>query len=320
MAALILAEAGEAVTGSATRAAVAAMQGLGPLHLLVCGASDAAARAARIAGVSRVLHCADPACAAGLAEPLAALLATLADGYDHVVAPGSAGYDHVVAPASAQGSNVMPRLAALLDVQIVPRVLRVIDAVTFLRPTYAGNALATVRSDQPRQVLTIDILATEPVPATGGTAEVIAVAAPACSFGSERLGFAAHVSARPDLGTARIVVSGGRGLPGPETVAALEAVADRLGAAVGASLAAVDAGLFPPELQVGQSGRTIAPELYIAAGISGAVQHLAGMQGAKVVVAINLDPEAPILAACDYALEGDAAILLPALADALGSG
>lgn len=309
MAALILAEAGEAVTSGATRVAVAAMQGLGPLHLLVCGTGDAAAQAARIPGVSRVLHCADAGCAAGLAEPLATLLVALAEGYDHVVAP-----------ATPQGSNVMPRLAALLDLQIVPRVLRVIDARTFLRPTYAGNALTTVRSDQPRQVLTIDILATEPVSADGGTAEIIAVVARDSPAISERLGFSPHRSARPDLGAARIVVSGGRGLGGPETVAALEALADQLGAAVGASLAAVDAGLFPPELQVGQSGRTIAPELYIAAGISGAVQHLAGMQGAKVVVAINLDPDAPIFAACDYALEGDAAVILPALADALGPG
>ncbi len=308
MTVLLLAEVHDTLAGRATRAAVAAAQALGPVDLLVCGPAETAATAAGWPGLAAVLHCADPACAQGLAEPLAALLAALA-----------LGYTHLAAPATAQGASVMPRLAALLDLQPIPNVVGILDAETFIRPTYAGNALVTVRSAQARQVLTINPLTFEPVAAEGGAAALRLVTAPPLAGGSTWLGFTPPpASARPDLGTARVVIAGGRGLGGAEAVAALEALADRLGGAVGASLAAVESGYLPSEAQVGQSGRAVAPELYIAAGISGAIQHLAGMQGAKVVVAINLDPDAPIHAAADYSLLGDLNELLPALTAALG--
>jgi electron transfer flavoprotein alpha subunit len=308
MTVLLFAEIRNLLDGRATRAALAAVQALGPVDLLVCGTAETASVVTAWPGLATVLHCADPACAQGLAEPLAALLAALAQSYIHLVAP-----------ATAQGANVMPRLAALLDLQPIPNVVGILDAQTFTRPTHAGNALVTLRSDQARQVLTINPLAFEPVPPQGGAAALRAVVAPPGTGPSAWLSFTPPAaSARPDLATARVVVAGGRGLGGTEAVPALEALADCLGAAVGASLAAVEAGYLPSELQVGQSGLAVAPELYIAAGISGAIQHLAGMQGAKVVVAINLDPDAPIHAAADYSLVGDLTELLPALTTALG--
>jgi electron transfer flavoprotein alpha subunit len=258
--------------------------------------------------VALVLHCDDADCAHGLAEPLAALMLGLAPGYSHLLAA-----------ATAWGRNVMPRLAALLDVQIIAEVARVVDAATFVRPIYANCALATVRSADASKVLTVRPNSFEPVAATGGAAPVEGVAAPTAPGLSHWLSHARPDSARPDLGTARVVVAGGRGLGSPEAALLLEDLADHLGGAVGASLAAIEAGFLPGELQVGQSGRSVAPDLYVAVGISGAIQHLAGMQDSKVVVAINLDPDAAIFSAADYGMVGDLLELVPALSRALAA-
>ncbi len=237
-----------------------------------------------------------------LAEPLAALLVAMADHHTHLLAA-----------STAVGKNVMPRVAALLDVQPISDISGVVDADTFVRPIYAGNAMATVKSSDAKKVITVRAASFDPVPAEGGNAPVEGVAAAAAPDGSRFISQELSKSERPELTAARVVVSGGRGMASGENFHLLDAVADKLGAAVGASRAAVDAGYVPNDYQVGQTGKIVAPELYIAVGISGAIQHLAGMKDSKVIVAINKDEEAPIFQVADYGLVGDLFQALPEL-------
>jgi electron transfer flavoprotein alpha subunit len=300
MAVLVLADHdGQAVT-QPTRSAVAAASKLGEVHLLVLGPAAAAQAAAKVPGVAKVLHADAELYAHGLAEPIAALLVGLAPQYSHLLAP-----------ASAAGKNVMPRLAALLDVQVISDIAGVVDADTFVRPIYAGNALATVKSSDAKKVITVRAASFDPVPAEGGSAPVENVAAAADPGLSSFLGAEIAKSERPELTAARIVISGGRAMGSSENFHIIESVADKLGAAVGASRAAVDAGYAPNDHQVGQTGKIVAPELYIAVGISGAIQHLAGMKDSKVIVAINKDEEAPIFQVADYGLVGDLFKVMP---------
>jgi electron transfer flavoprotein alpha subunit len=293
------------------RSAVAAALQLGAVDVLVAGenAAAAAAAAAKLPGVGKVILADGPAYAHGLAEPLAALLVALAPGYTHLLAA-----------STAYGKNVMPRVAALLDVQPISDISAVVDADTFVRPIYAGNALATVRSSDATKVLTVRAASFDPVASEGGSATIEpapAVAPPTLSrFISSEL----SRSERPELTAARVVISGGRGMQAGENFKLLEPIADRLGAAVGASRAAVDAGFVPNDFQVGQTGKIVAPDLYVAVGISGAIQHLAGMKDSKVIVAINKDEEAPIFQVADYGLVGDLFVVLPELAAELERG
>lgn len=283
------------------------------LHMLVAGENCAsvASQAAQIAGVGKILHCDAPAYAHSSAENLSVLIEkTCRDG----------NYTHVLAPATFFGKNVMPRAAALLDSQQISDIISVESADTFRRPVYAGNAIATIQSLDKIKVLTIRPTAFDAAPASGGNAE-IATIAPATETGlSLFTGQELTKSERPDLSAARVIVSGGRGLGSADNFKTLlEPLADRLNAALGASRAAVDAGYVPNDYQVGQTGRIVAPELYIAVGISGAIQHLAGMKDSKVVVAINKDPEAPIFSIANYGLVGDLFQVLPELKTALSS-
>ncbi|MCS6890529.1 MAG: FAD-binding protein [Rhodovarius sp.] len=304
MAILILGDHDGTAPSQPTRSAVAAGAKLGEVHLLLIGegASRAASAAAQVAGVAKVLVCEEGPLARRLAEPAAALLQALAPGYTHLMAP-----------ASAAGKNVMPRLAALLDVQPISEVAAIIDADTFIRPIYAGNALATVRSADPVKVMTIRAASFDPAAPTGGSAVVETVPPPADPGLSRFVSAEMTKSERPELTSARIVISGGRALGSAENFALIERVADKLGAAVGASRAAVDAGYAPNDMQVGQTGKIVAPDLYIAVGISGAIQHLAGMKDSKVIVAINKDEEAPIFQVADYGLVADLFKALPEL-------
>jgi len=237
-----------------------------------------------------------------LAEPVAALLVSLAPGYSHLLAPGS-----------SAGKNVMPRVAALLDVQIISDVAGIAGPDTFRRFIYAGNALATVRTSDTMKVMTVRAASFDPVPAEGGAAS-IETATPAADAGLSRfIGSEIVKQERPELTAARVVISGGRAMGSAENFRILDGVADRLGAAIGASRAAVDAGYAPNDMQVGQTGKIVAPELYIAFGISGAIQHLAGMKDSKVIVAINKDEEAPIFQVADYGLVGDVFKIIPEL-------
>ncbi|MBX6746687.1 MAG: electron transfer flavoprotein subunit alpha/FixB family protein, partial [Acetobacteraceae bacterium] len=291
MAVLVLADHDGSAVTQPTRSTVAAASKLGEVHVLVLGAAAAAQSAAKLPGVAKVLHGDAEIYANGLAEPIAALLVKLAPDYSHLLAP-----------ASAAGKNVMPRAAALLDVQVLSDIAGVVDADTFVRPIYAGNALATVKSADPKKVITVRAASFDPVPAEGGNAPVEAVQ-PAEDPGiSKFVGAELAKSERPELTAARIVISGGRAMGSAENFKIIERVADKLGAAVGASRAAVDAGYAPNDLQVGQTGKIVAPDLYIAVGISGAIQHLAGMKDSKVIVAINKDEEAPIFQVADYGL------------------
>ncbi len=283
----------------------------GAIHMLVAGSGSAGAAqaASKIPGVAKVLHADDPAYAHALAENVALLVSTVVR---------SGGYTHVLAPASFFGKNVLPRAAALLDVQPFSDVTAIESADTFVRPVYAGNAFATVQSLDCVKMLTIRPTAFDAVAAEGANATVESVAGQGDTGLSRFVKEELSKSERPDLGTARIVVSGGRGLGSAENFKALlEPLADTLNAALGASRAAVDAGFVPNDLQVGQTGKVVAPELYIAVGISGAIQHLAGMKDSKVIVAINKDGEAPIFDVADYGLVGDLFRILPELNAAL---
>ncbi|MDE0148034.1 MAG: FAD-binding protein [Rhodospirillaceae bacterium] len=313
MTVLVLAEHDNASLNVATLSAVAAAQDMGgDIHMLVAGETCGAVaeEAARVGGVGKVLHADGPHLAHGLAEDLAALLAGLA-------ANGAGGYSHLVATATTHGKNVMPRVAALLDVQQVSDITGVESADTFVRPIYAGNAMATVRSTDGVKVVTVRQTAFDAADAEGGPmtdgAAVETIDAGAHVEGSEFVGQALSKSDRPELTSARVVISGGRGMQSGENFPMLEEVADKLGAAVGASRAAVDAGFVPNDYQVGQTGKVVAPDLYIAVGISGAIQHLAGMKDSKVIVAINKDEEAPIFQVADYGLVADLFKAVPEL-------
>ncbi|WP_149539602.1 electron transfer flavoprotein subunit alpha/FixB family protein [Siccirubricoccus phaeus] len=302
MAVLVLADHDGSALTQPSRSTIAAAAKLGEVHVLVLGAAAAAQAAAQVAGVAKVLHSEAEPYANGLAEPVAALLVALAPNYSHLLAP-----------ASAAGKNVMPRVAALLDVQVISDIAGVVDADTFVRPIYAGNALATVKSADPKKVITVRAASFDPAAATGGSAAVEAAPSADDPGLSSFLGAEIAKSERPELTAARIVVSGGRAMGSSENFKIIEGVADKLGAAVGASRAAVDAGYAPNDHQVGQTGKIVAPELYIAVGISGAIQHLAGMKDSKVIVAINKDEEAPIFSVADYGLVGDLFKLMPEL-------
>ncbi|HEV3176667.1 MAG TPA: FAD-binding protein [Stellaceae bacterium] len=305
MAVLVLAEHDNASLKPATLNAVAAAQALGgELHVLVAGANcrPAAEAAAKIKGVAKVLIVDDPVLAHPLAEDLAPLIVKLAEGYSHVLAP-----------TTTAGKNVMPRAAALLDVAQISDIVGVVSADTFVRPIYAGNALATVQSKDKVKMITVRGTAFPAVPAEGGSATIETLSAPVSAGLSTYKGAELSKSERPELTAARIVISGGRGMQSGDNFHLLDKIADRLHAAVGASRAAVDAGFVPNDYQVGQTGKIVAPDLYIAVGISGAIQHLAGMKDSKVIVAINKDEEAPIFQVADYGIVGDLFKILPEL-------
>jgi electron transfer flavoprotein alpha subunit len=304
MAALVIAEHDKAhLRGGTANAVSAAHKMAGDVHVLVAGsgARAAADAAAKLAGVTKVLHVDAAHYDGGLAENYAALVVGLANGYTHIVAS-----------ASAFGKNFMPRVAALLDVAQVSEISAVESADTFVRPIYAGNAFATVQSSDAIKVVTVRATGFDPAASTGSAPVETAAAGPDKQQ-SKILSQELTRSARPELGGARRVVSGGRGLASGENFKLVEALADKLGAALGASRAAVDSGYCPNDYQVGQTGKIVAPELYIAVGISGAIQHLAGMKDSKVIVAINKDPEAPIFQVADYGLVGDLFQVVPEL-------
>jgi electron transfer flavoprotein alpha subunit len=307
MATLLLADVneGQLATDQVAKT-LAAVAGLGPVHVLVAGQGGdaAAAAAATLAGVSKVLFAGDHAYCHGMAEPTAALIAHLAGGYSHICAA-----------STAFSKNVMPRVAALLDVMVISDITAVIDADTFERPIYAGNALQTVTSADATKVFTVRTAAFTAV-GTGGSAPVEAVSGPAdliATWVEDRVA----ASDRPELTSAKVVVSGGRGVGSKESFDIIEKLADKLGAAVGASRAAVDSGYAPNDWQVGQTGKVVAPNLYVAVGISGAIQHLAGMKDSKVIVAINKDEEAPIFQVADYGLVGDLFSVVPEMIEKL---
>jgi electron transfer flavoprotein alpha subunit len=305
MAVLVLLEFDPTGIKQPSRSAVAAAQSLGEVHALVAGAGlgDASAAAAKLPGVTKVLVADAPALDHLLAEPTAALLVALAPNYSHILAA-----------TTAVGKNVLPRVAALLDVQPISDIAEVIDADTFVRPIYAGNGMATVKSSDAKKIITVRAASFDPVPAEGGSAAIEPVTLGELPGISKFISTELSKSERPELTAARVVISGGRGMQNGDNFALLEPIADKLGAAVGASRAAVDAGFVPNEFQVGQTGKIVAPELYIAVGISGAIQHLAGMKDSKVIVAINKDEEAPIFQVADYGLVADLFVALPELA------
>jgi len=305
MSILIVADHDNATLKAATLHAVTAAQKIGgDIHVLVAGAGarPAAEAAAKVAGVAKVLLAEAPALEHQLAETLAPLVADLARGYSHVLAT-----------ATSAGKNVMPRVAALLDVQQISEITAVDAPDTFERPIYAGNAIATVQSADPIKVITVRGTAFEAAAAEGGSAAIEAVEAKPDAGLSSFVGQELSKSERPELTSARIIISGGRAMGSSENFKILEGIADHLGAAIGASRAAVDAGYVPNDYQVGQTGKVVAPDLYIAVGISGAIQHLAGMKDSKVIVAINKDEEAPIFQVADYGLVGDLFKLIPEL-------
>ncbi|MGZ9719054.1 electron transfer flavoprotein subunit alpha/FixB family protein [Rhizobium miluonense] len=281
---------------------ISALKTLGEVHVLVAGPAPAAAEAAKLCGAAKVLHAEDAG--HGLAEPLADLVVSLAGNYSHIAAA-----------ATAFSKNVLPRVAALLDVMVMTDVTAVIDPETFERPIYAGNAIQTVRSADRIKVFTVRTASFAAVE-QHGAAEIQSVRMG--SFGASAwIEDKIAASERPELTSARMVVSGGRGVGSRESFALIETLADRLGAAVGASRAAVDSGYAPNDRQVGQTGKIVAPQLYVAVGISGAIQHLAGMKDSKVIVAINKDADAPIFQVADYGIVGDLFTILPDLTDKL---
>ena len=310
MSVLVVAEHDNKTIRKATLNTVAAAQRIGgDIHLLVAGhqAGEAAKAAAAVPGVAKVLHADAPHLAEFLAENVAALVVGLAKNYTHVLAP-----------ATSNGKNVMPRAAALLDVQQISDISGVESPDTFVRPIYAGNALATVKSKDSIKVITVRTTAFDAVPATGGSAAVEKIDAPADTGLSAFVSREVSKSERPELTSAKIIVSGGRGMgSGENFTKVLEPLADKLGAAMGASRAAVDAGFVPNDWQVGQTGKIVAPDLYLAVGISGAIQHLAGMKDSRVIVAINKDEEAPIFQVADFGVVGDLFQLVPSLVEEL---
>lgn len=304
MAVLVLLDHDGQTVSQPSRAAIAAAGQLGEVHALLVGEnlSALAGQAARIAEVARVLVADSASLAHALAEPLAALMARLAPGYTHLLAP-----------STTLGKNVMPRLAAALDIQSLSDICGIVSADTFLRPIYAGNAVAKVQSPQARQVLTVRATSFVPVAAEGGHATIEVLEAGDLPCPVRFVEARKSGGERPDLTAARVVVSGGRGMGSRENFGLLERVADKLQAAIGASRAAVDAGFVPNDYQVGQTGKIVAPELYLGVGISGAIQHLAGMKDSKVIVAINKDEDAPIFQVADYGLVADLFAVLPEL-------
>ena len=310
MAVLVVAEHDNKTIKKATLNTVAAAQKLGSdIHVVIAGhqAGEAAKAAAAVPGVSKVLLADAAHLGEFLAENVAALLVSL-----------SRGYSHIVAPATSNGKNVMPRVAALLDVQQISDICAVESADTFVRPIYAGNALATVKSKDAIKVITVRTTAFDAVAASGGSAQIETVAPPGDTGLSAFVSREVSKSERPELTAAKIIVSGGRGMgSGDAFTKVLEPLADRLGAAMGASRAAVDAGFVPNDWQVGQTGKIVAPDLYIAVGISGAIQHLAGMKDSRVIVAINKDEEAPIFQVADFGVVGDLFQLVPSLVEEL---
>jgi len=302
MSVLLLAEVsgGELALDATAKAATAAAQ-LGEVTALVCGSPAAADAAAGIAGITKVLLCEDAAVANGLAENIAQLI------MDH-----SAGITHIVAPASNAGKNVLPRVAALLDAMVITDVIEVLDTKTFKRPIYAGNAIQTVESQDAVQVLSVRTAAFDAAGA-GAAAPVQSVSLGAVSDLSAHVEDRVVKNDRPELSSAKVVVSGGRGVGSQADFALISGLADKMGAAVGASRAAVDSGFAANDLQVGQTGKVVAPDLYIAVGVSGAIQHLAGMKDSKVIVAINKDEEAPIFQIADYGLVADLFEAVPEL-------
>jgi electron transfer flavoprotein alpha subunit len=310
MAALVIAEHDHAsIKGATLNTVTAALQCGGDVHVLVAGhnAGAAAAAAAQIAGVSKVLHADAEGFAHGLAENIAAQVLALAPAYSHLLFP-----------ATAAGKNVAPRVAALLDVGQISEASKVISVDTFERPIYAGNAIATVQSSDAIKVITVRTTGFDAAAAAGGNAAVEALAAVVDSGSSAFVGSEIARNDRPELTAAKIIVSGGRAMGSSEKFnEVLTPLADKLGAALGASRAAVDAGYAPNDWQVGQTGKIVAPALYIACGISGAIQHLAGMKDSKVIVAINKDAEAPIFSVADYGLEADLFAAVPELVAAL---
>jgi len=311
MSVLVIAEHDHHALKSSTLHTITAASRLGDdVHVLVAGANagNAAQAAAKVAGVAKVLHADAPYLESQTAENVAAqALSVLAGG----------GYTHVLAPASGFGKNALPRIAAKLDVAQISDITGIQSPDTFVRPIYAGNAFATVQSIDPVKVLTVRGTAFD-VAGTGGSAQVAAVTPAPDAGKSKVIGQELTQSARPELTGARVVISGGRGLGSGENFKLLEALADKLNAAIGASRAAVDAGYVPNDYQVGQTGKIVAPDLYIAVGISGAIQHLAGMKDSKVIVAINKDAEAPIFQIADYGLVGDLFELIPQFTAELG--
>jgi len=309
MTALVIAEHDNAsIKGATFNTVTAAVACGGDVHVLVAGhnAGAAAAQAAQIAGVSKVIHADAEGFAHGLAENVAAQVLAIAGGYSHILFP-----------ATAAGKNVAPRVAAKLDVAQISEISKVISADTFERPIYAGNAIATVQSGDATKVITVRATGFDAA-AQGGSAAVENVTATAASGKSAYVGSEIAKNDRPELTAAKIIVSGGRALGSSEKFnEVMTPLADKLGAAIGASRAAVDAGYAANDLQVGQTGKIVAPQLYIAAGISGAIQHLAGMKDSKVIVAINKDPEAPIFSVADYGLEADLFSAVPELVSKL---
>ena len=314
MSLLVIAEHDNAVLKTATLNAVTAAAKIGgEIHILVAGAGCGAVaeQASKVAGVAKVrvadaAHYGDQT-----AENLAALIVA-------VVANPASGYSHIIAAATSNGKNTLPRVAALLDVAQVSEIISVVDADTFVRPIYAGNALATVKSGDATKVITVRTTGFDAAANLGGSAAIEALAAGPDLGQSKLIGRELTKSARPELGAAKIIVSGGRGLGSGENYhKLLEPLADKLGAAMGASRAAVDAGFVPNDYQVGQTGKIVAPQLYFAIGISGAIQHLAGMKDSKVIVAINKDPDAPIFQVADYGLVADLFVAVPELTAAL---
>ncbi|MEL6597903.1 MAG: FAD-binding protein [Pseudomonadota bacterium] len=309
MAVLLVAEvSGEALAVDATAKALTAAKSLGEVTVLVAAgdATAAAGEAAKLDGVAKVVAVSDASLANGLAEPLAALVVGMAGDYEHIVAP-----------STASAKNVLPRVAALLDVMVISDVTAVVDADTFERPIYAGNAIQTVKSGDAKKVMTIRTASFDGA-GDGGSAAVDSADAAADPGLSSWVEDKVEETDRPELTSAKVVVSGGRGVGSEENFAIIEKLADVMGAAVGASRAAVDSGYAPNDWQVGQTGKVVAPDLYVAVGISGAIQHLAGMKDSKVIVAINKDEEAPIFQVADYGLVADLFDAVPELEKAIG--